>query len=99
MEKITKAHENKGVDSAMSIFRMTDAEYDKLNPPFALGEVSSDDEWIYIGHIPTPKTRLGWFVYDIIHGLAMRYRFLPVIVFAFEGLFGRNKCGFTIDSE
>ena len=40
------------------------------------------DEWLCVGAIPTPKTRLGWFTYHMIHGLAMRYPLRSVIAFS-----------------
>lgn len=70
----------------MSPLKMTQQEYDKLNPPFRLGDMSSSVKWQYVGHIPAPRTKMGWFVYDIIHGLAMRYRLLPVLAFALGNL-------------
>jgi hypothetical protein len=71
----------------MNPFKMTQSEYDRLNPSFAVGDVVTDDHWQYVGHIPAPKTRLGRFVYNIIHGLAMRYRLLPVLAFSLRELF------------
>ena len=71
----------------MSLLQMTQAEYDQLNPPVTTGEIRNDEKWLYVGHIPTPTTRLGWFIYNIIHGLVMRYRLLPVLVFSISDLF------------
>lgn len=73
-----------------NLFRMTQAEYDKLNPPFRIGDVANTKEWLHVGHIPTPKTRIGWFVYNVIHGLAMRYRLLPVLSFSLSEFFRSN---------
>lgn len=55
-----------------------------LNPPreLAIHPVDIPDEWIGVGYIPTPKTRLGWFTYHLIHGLAMRYPLRSVIAFS-----------------
>ncbi len=83
----------------MSLFRMTQKEYDCLNPPPDI-LLSGDEGWHYLGHIPAPKTRIGWFVHDVLHGLAMRYRLLPVLVYALEGLIGkRQNSATTIRSE
>jgi len=74
-----------------NLFHMTDEEYEALNPPlikfgFIRGklfqEVIDDDDWIGVGYIPKPKTRFGWFLYHFIHGIAMGYRFLPVLLFS-----------------
>lgn len=70
-------------------------QYDKLNPPFNhiihsdedgrfYAELSNSDEWLYVGHIPTPKTRLGWFLYNLIHGLWMKYPLWKVLLFAMD---------------
>ena len=40
------------------------------------------EEWIYVGMIPRPKTRLQRFLYHMIHGLAMGYPFHRVIAFS-----------------
>jgi hypothetical protein len=39
-------------------------------------------KWLYVGHIPAPKTRLGWFMWHILHGLLMRYPLHKVIGYA-----------------
>lgn len=55
-----------------------------LNPPreLCIDWVEVPDEWISVGYIPTPQTRLGWFTYHLIHGLAMRYPLRSVIAFS-----------------
>ncbi|MEM7534564.1 MAG: hypothetical protein AAF639_20455 [Chloroflexota bacterium] len=39
-------------------------------------------EWIDIGFVPRPTTRLGLFTLHMIHGLAMRYPFHRVLAFS-----------------
>ena len=74
-----------------NLFKMTQAECDSLNPPFNVGDVVNTKEWLYVGHIPTPKTRIGWFIYNVIHGLSMRYRLLPVLSFSVSEFFRNNS--------
>lgn len=72
----------------------TQADYDRLNPPIfdhILGddgriyqELLDDDRWLNVGYIPTPTTRLGWFVYHVVHGLAMRYPVASVLRYAWQ---------------
>lgn len=75
---------------------MTDNEYDKLNPPQLKPLLRADglyfraledSRWLPVGYIPMPQTRSGWFVYHMAHGLAMRYRFLPVLFYSFREAF------------
>ena len=77
-------------------FEMTDEEYDDRNPPEVEIEfledgpyekMLDDDAWLRTGYIPTPQTKLGWFVYHVIHGLAMRYPFHKVLFFSFREAF------------
>lgn len=79
-----------------SWFCMTDEEYANLNPPRqkplmrADGlyfKTLDDPKWLPVGHIPMPRTRWEWFVHHLIHGLAMRYRFLPVLFYAVREAF------------
>jgi hypothetical protein len=55
-----------------------------MNPPreICIDWVEIPDKWISVGYIPKPKTRLGWFTYHLIHGLAMRYPLRSVIAFS-----------------
>lgn len=55
-----------------------------LNPPreICIDWVEIPDKWISVGYIPKPRTRLGWFTYHLIHGLAMRYPLRSVIAFS-----------------
>lgn len=55
-----------------------------MNPPRELNfhPVDLPDKWISVGYIPKPRTRLGWFTYHLIHGLAMRYPLRSVIAFS-----------------
>lgn len=76
--------------ASMSLFRMTEEEYDKLNPPPDILFTGAEG-WHYLGHIPAPTTRFGWFMHDLIHGLAMRYRLLPVLACAFRGLMDKRQ--------
>ena len=46
-------------------------------------------DWISIGLVPRPRTRLGWVLHHLAHGLAMRYPVWKVLGFAVvEGLKG-----------
>ena len=85
-----------------SLFFLTEDEYQKLNPPLVRGLVRTDglylralqdEKWLPVGYIPRPTTRLGWFVYHVVHGLAMRYRLLPVLVYAFRNSFLETEAG------
>jgi hypothetical protein len=60
-------------------YALTPAEVARLNPPDDAGE---HDAWLPVGYIPRPATRLGWFVYHVIHGLWMRYPLLKVLGYA-----------------
>ncbi|MEM7531082.1 MAG: hypothetical protein AAF639_02805 [Chloroflexota bacterium] len=55
-----------------------------LNPPPELRTFTpkAHDDWVFVGYVPSPKTRLGWFVYHMIHGLLMRYPLRSVIAFS-----------------
>ncbi|MBX3015788.1 MAG: hypothetical protein KF832_29985 [Caldilineaceae bacterium] len=55
-----------------------------MNPPRERCWHPADipDEWVSVGYIPCPQTRLGWFTYHAIHGLAMRYPWRAVLAFA-----------------
>lgn len=99
-----------GVCEAMNHwFYMTDAEYDRLNPPQANGilgddgyvyeQVITDPHWLPVGYIPTPRSRLEWLVYHLLHGLAMRYRFLPVLAWSFREVFGRAMIDFDFNQQ
>lgn len=77
-------------------FMIGDSEYERLNPPVYESLLLNDGVyvkqidnigWLPVGHIPAPRTRVGWFVYHVVHGLAMRYRFLPVLVYSFREAF------------
>lgn len=79
-----------------SWLRMTDEEYDELNPPHCKPlmrvdglyfKTLDDPKWLPVGHIPMPRTRWQWFAYHMIHGLAMRYRFLPVLFYSIREAF------------
>ncbi len=72
---------------------MTDADYERLNPPDAQMELLDDGvyikllddpAWLHMGWVPTPTTRLGWFVYHVIHGLLMRYPAWDVLVWSWK---------------
>ena len=71
---------------------LTEEEADRLNPPVQhivadeSGKVYlehfDDGKWLNAGYIPLPTTRLEWFAYHLIHGLAMRYPWWKVFGFA-----------------
>ena len=58
---------------------LTDEEIARLNPP---PDTDERDEWLLVGHIPRPRTRLGWFCYHLVHGLWMRYPLRKVLGYA-----------------
>jgi hypothetical protein len=71
---------------------LTDEQYNRLNPP-PVSLVAGDDgkpyaeiidnpNWMWMGYIPTPKSRTGWFFHHIMHGLMMRYPFFKVLLYA-----------------
>ena len=45
-------------------------------------EVLNPREWLLVGHIPVPRSWLGWFVYHLIHGLWMRYPIHKVVLYS-----------------
>lgn len=75
-------------------WRLTPEEQERLNPPimeFAEDEegqlyhkITDDPKWLNVGYIPTPQTSLGWFIYHLIHGLAMGYPARKVLIFAIK---------------
>lgn len=71
--------------------RLTDEQYDRLNPPYVdtcvLGDmlieiVIEDTDWLPVGYIPAPTTSAGWFFYHFIHGIVMRYPLWKVLLYA-----------------
>jgi hypothetical protein len=77
---------------------LTDEEYNRLNPPESVlvagddgkvyTEFVNDDRWMYMGYIPTPTTKAGWFFHHIMHGLMMRYPFHKVLLYAISNMHG-----------
>lgn len=73
-------------------WQLTEDEIDRLNPPpeiFVPGNdgnlymlCSYHEGWLPVGNIPAPRTRFGWFMYHLIHGLVMRYPLWKVLGFA-----------------
>lgn len=73
-------------------WQLTPKESERLNPPPL--EIAEDEDgqiyykaedearWLFVGYIPTPQTALGWFMYHLIHGLAMGYPIRKVIIFS-----------------
>lgn len=85
-------------------FTLSDSEYNKLNPPGLIHkyiggklfiEHIQDDKWINVGYIPTPKTRLGWFCYHLVHGLVMRYPVTKVLGYALANTDPNSNCTVT----
>lgn len=83
-----------------SYFFLTEDEYERLNPPTLRPLMRADglyfrslqdERWLPVGYIPRPTTRIGWFVYHVVHGLAMRYRLLPVLLYAFRYSFFEDE--------
>jgi len=79
------------------LYTLTVAEEATYNPPtlktgvvFVEGQVEpdlvmqvlDDDNWLRVGYIPTPTTRIGWFCYHVIHGLWMHYPVWKVLLYA-----------------
>lgn len=76
-------------------WRLTDEQYDKLNPPPANFIVDEDTKkvyveylnnkkWLWMGYVPMPTTRIGWFLHHLIHGVWMKYPLWKVVLFAFD---------------
>lgn len=73
-------------------WQLTDDEVERRNPPTETVTFDAEgncwmlvpyyEDWQPVGSIPRPRTRLGWFTYHLIHGLAMRYPWWKVIGFA-----------------
>lgn len=61
-------------------FLLTDDEIQDLNPP---DDVDERDDWLPVGFIPRPHTRLAWFAYHVAHGIAMKYPLHKVLGYAF----------------
>lgn len=66
-------------------------EANKLNPPMLATKFDNDgtwdlrvedDKWLPVGYIPRRRTRLGWFVYHLWHGLSMHYPWYKVLIFS-----------------
>ena len=70
-----------------------DFDTDMYNPPMHLRHVTPDlpKEWLEVGLIPRPTTKLGWFVHHMAHGLAMRYPLRSVIAFSLMMLLRRDS--------
>ena len=61
-----------------------DFDGNQFNPPYEL-RVAPDhvpDEWVFVGLVPAPKTRLGWFVHHLLHGIAMGYPLKSIVAFS-----------------
>lgn len=41
-------------------------------------------DWIDLGWAPTPRTRWRWLVYDVCHGLLMRYPLRHVLTWSLQ---------------
>lgn len=63
----------------MPWYSLSDEEAARLNPP---EDAPRRDEWLPVGWIPCPKTRLGWLLYHLVHGLWMRYPLHKVVGYA-----------------
>lgn len=79
--------------------------YDELNPPYQPAHVQNDgvyfkfiddDKWLWVGYIPTPKTRFDWFMYNLIHGIWMKYPLWAVILYSLDK---KNIGRFSISAE
>lgn len=81
-------------------WQLSDEEVERLNPPMTVITMGQDGNWwalypdhpnwMNVGHVPRPRTWMGWFAYHVIHGLAMRYPPLKVLGFALASS-GRNS--------
>lgn len=77
-------------------WQITDEEIARLNPPPLIHTTDDDgnwyvqeledDKWLSIGHIPRPRNRFEWLLYDLCHGFAMRYPWHKVLGFALSSL-------------
>lgn len=59
-------------------------------------KVNTDPNWLRVGYIPKPRTRFGWFVYNMAHGIAMRYPLWNVVKFS---LSKGASSGFSVTVE
>lgn len=86
---------------ASKVNRTSKPDYDRLNPPivdhilcddgWTYQQLIDDEQWLHVGYIPTPTTKLGWLTYHIIHGLAMRYPLMSVIRYSFREAFFKEE--------
>ena len=84
-------------------WELSDEDYDRLNsPPCHIRNDSEgaiwekwleDDQWLRMGYVPTPTTRLGWFIYHIVHGLLMHYPLTAVLVWSWRNTYGIQAYG------
>jgi len=81
-------------------WRLTREEMDRLCPVHIvkadrdgnLWELKLEkDQWLDVGYIPTPKSRLAWFLYDLVHGLAMHIPVRKVILYSLRELKKRGQ--------
>lgn len=82
---------------------LTQTEAERLNPPIQsvrydersqkyFIEIIDHPDWLEVGYIPKPRTRWGWFLYHLVHGLAMRYPVRKVLLFSVvNAFFGEDE--------
>lgn len=89
------------------LWRLSDEEYDRLNPPPSIITFRDDgvlfrsihphmEDWVYVGYIPKPSGRVAWFFYNLIHGVWMKYSLLRALLFALDK---NNNTGESITLE
>lgn len=74
----------------MNVAALWQCDYERLNPPTESLEVDNeyydriidDPAWLWVGYIPTPRNRAAWFLYHVVHGLAMGYPVFKVLLYA-----------------
>ena len=61
-----------------------DFDHNQYNPPFELrvAPIHVPEEWVFVGLVPAPKSRIGWFIYHFVHGMVMGYPFKSVLAFS-----------------
>lgn len=81
-------------------WQLTENEADSRNPPpldvieqegKVYQEMILNPEWLLMGYIPMPKSRLQRFLHDLYHGYAMRYPWHKVFWYAVHGLITRES--------
>lgn len=80
-------------DGNLKKWRLFEDECLYLNPPEHslkiiknnfYEKVIESPNWLPVGYIPTPKTKMEWFFYHFIHGLWMKYPVWKVVLYCLD---------------